>query len=106
MADLAALEELTPLGSTQEDLRRVVRDFAAKEVAPIVADANRNEHFPRDRVPVEVGRELVVEADLGEVSERDCIVQSTISYSAVRAYQRVLGSARYVVLERAKQGDA
>jgi alkylation response protein AidB-like acyl-CoA dehydrogenase len=46
--NLALLDELTPLTQTQMDLRQMVHDFAAKEVEPLVAEANRTERFPRE----------------------------------------------------------
>lgn len=45
---LPILDELTPLTDVQEALRDMVRDFAAKEVAPRVARANQDEQFPGD----------------------------------------------------------
>jgi short-chain 2-methylacyl-CoA dehydrogenase len=34
------------LSAEQEDFRRVVHDFAAKEIAPHVAQWNRDHYFP------------------------------------------------------------
>jgi alkylation response protein AidB-like acyl-CoA dehydrogenase len=48
VSDLSLLEALTPLTETQDDLRRTVREFAEREVAPLVAEANREERFPRE----------------------------------------------------------
>ena len=45
---LPILDELTPLTDVQEALRHMVRDFAAKEIAPRVARANQEEQFPGD----------------------------------------------------------
>ncbi|MDV3223138.1 acyl-CoA dehydrogenase family protein, partial [Intrasporangium sp.] len=39
------------LSQEHEDFRKVVRDFAEKEVAPNIAEWDRNEHFPTDLVP-------------------------------------------------------
>lgn len=39
------------LSQEHEDFRRVVRGFAEKEVAPNIAEWDRNEHFPTDLVP-------------------------------------------------------
>jgi acyl-coenzyme A thioesterase PaaI-like protein len=58
----------------------------------------------RFRAPVKLGRELVVEAELGETSERDCIVHGTIRYAGGPADPRVVGTARYVVVQAAKRG--
>jgi uncharacterized protein (TIGR00369 family) len=53
----------------------------------------------RFRAPVELGRELLVEAELGESSERDCTVRGTIGYADGPGAPRVVGAARYVVLQ-------
>ncbi|EWT05747.1 acyl-CoA dehydrogenase [Intrasporangium chromatireducens Q5-1] len=39
------------LSQEHEDFRKVVRDFAEKEVAPHIAQWDRDEHFPTDLVP-------------------------------------------------------
>lgn len=39
------------LSQEHEDFRKVVRDFAEKEVAPHIAEWDRNAHFPTDLVP-------------------------------------------------------
>ncbi len=39
------------LSQEHEDFRKVVRDFAEKEVAPHVAEWDRDSHFPTDLVP-------------------------------------------------------
>ncbi len=39
------------LSQEHEDFRKVVRDFAEKEVAPHIAEWDRKEHFPTDLVP-------------------------------------------------------
>ncbi|MDN5796705.1 MAG: acyl-CoA dehydrogenase family protein [Intrasporangium sp.] len=39
------------LSQEHEDFRKVVRDFAEKEVAPHIADWDRASHFPTDLVP-------------------------------------------------------
>jgi alkylation response protein AidB-like acyl-CoA dehydrogenase len=39
------------LSQEHEDFRKVVRDFAEKEVAPHIAGWDREEHFPTDLVP-------------------------------------------------------
>jgi alkylation response protein AidB-like acyl-CoA dehydrogenase len=66
---LPILDELTPLTDVQEALRHMVRDFAAKEVAPRVALANQEEQFPTDLLAkmAELGLfgGLVPEADGG-----------------------------------------
>jgi alkylation response protein AidB-like acyl-CoA dehydrogenase len=66
---LPILDELTPLTDVQEALRDMVRDFAAKEVAPRVARANQDEQFPGDLLAkmAELGLfgGLVPEADGG-----------------------------------------
>jgi alkylation response protein AidB-like acyl-CoA dehydrogenase len=66
---LPILDELTPLTDVQEALRHMVRDFAAKEVAPRVARANQDEQFPDDLLAkmAELGLfgGLVPEADGG-----------------------------------------
>jgi alkylation response protein AidB-like acyl-CoA dehydrogenase len=48
MAELDLLEALTPLTEDQQALRDLVRDFAVKEVAPTIRDAERAESFPRE----------------------------------------------------------
>ena len=47
VSELTVLEALTPLTETQDELRRTVREFAEREVAPLVTAANRDEKFPR-----------------------------------------------------------
>jgi acyl-coenzyme A thioesterase PaaI-like protein len=53
----------------------------------------------RFRAPVELGRELLVEAELGESTARDCTVRGTIRYADRPGAPRVVGTARYVVLQ-------
>ena len=45
MTALPIIDDLTPLTGTQRALRDLVRDFAQKEVAPRVAEADQSEHF-------------------------------------------------------------
>jgi alkylation response protein AidB-like acyl-CoA dehydrogenase len=47
VADIPALGDCTPLTPEQNDLRIMVREFAADRVAPLVAEANERERFPR-----------------------------------------------------------
>ncbi|NEW69281.1 MULTISPECIES: acyl-CoA dehydrogenase family protein [Streptomyces] len=46
-AGVTLLDDLLPMSEAQEDFRHLVRTFAEREVAPVVADADRNEKFPR-----------------------------------------------------------
>ncbi|HVV08223.1 acyl-CoA dehydrogenase family protein [Amycolatopsis sp.] len=55
MPDIPFLSDCTPLTDQQRDLQRMVREFAADRVAPLVAEANANEKFPRE-VLLEMGK--------------------------------------------------
>lgn len=48
MTDLPMLDVCTPLTDQQRDMQRMVRDFAADRVAPLVQKANAEERFPRE----------------------------------------------------------
>lgn len=48
MPDIPLLADCTPLTERQRDLQLMVRGFAANRLAPLVADANANERFPRE----------------------------------------------------------
>jgi alkylation response protein AidB-like acyl-CoA dehydrogenase len=48
MPDIPVLSDCTPLSDEQRDLRHMVREFAADRVAPLVAEANEHERFPRE----------------------------------------------------------
>lgn len=48
MTDTSTLDACTPLTEQQRDLQQLVREFAARRVAPTVAKANAEERFPRE----------------------------------------------------------
>jgi alkylation response protein AidB-like acyl-CoA dehydrogenase len=53
--DIPVLSDCTPLTEQQRDLQLMVREFATDRVAPLVAEANANERFPRE-ILTEMGK--------------------------------------------------